>query len=820
INKKKAIAREASQGDEWTWRDTALRGLEGVEQALRCPICQGFLAGAASLSLCGHSFCMLCLRRAVQIKPECPQCRKKCCSSDVNKNAALDAAVRAFVRARPAVLTAAKLLPRDAGRTSVDGNDGRTGADAPQDGSLRRSQASGGKRVVPTRRIPNMVFRLVKDKELKEHLRKYDLPCTGSRTAMVSRFKEFALLYNSRVDSSLPVTPEVLTAIRREVTDKEVLLAKEKASTSIFDRTGLGSNAAKYESSPEFMARFKELRQMVLERESRNRKGKRRNGSKRKSNKRKGSQPDAKTAKKKRKNALGSDQRSLGATVQQHQGAGRAAKVETLSAGAVAPFGDGWRKAFHPKTRVTIHFNTKTLQALVEPAGAEPAAAEPAANASKRGVEEDKPPDPEPAPVQSIGSSSSSSQASEVIDLESDEGDNGGSTANASSSQAHPKRARQTTTTRVSRAMMNQLYNFLAAATSSKGPLPKYELGSRYDLGHYKLELVTRVDKDGPDVDQDKSPEVEPLVHGHHEDEQVVRYPLHETIDWVEGVRCKWRHDEPFVVPLVAVLVEQRVVQQAVDPVDEAVVPHQETEQAPKRVLHGALVQTVVELRVPSNFCHKEWQVEENHERDRGARGPNLPGYLVFQKLWVLLDSLIEQNDIRKGRHAKVQHVTARHGQHGETERLPLDVILCPVRRVHVRREQVLVCQRQQVVHSEPSRRCLGTMTTTTALASASTASLDGFALSSSASTTTSSSRHCRPVSLDGAPPPGVAERWRSARARSLPPRALNVRPLLARGMRCVFALVRGDCAIARLSFPGTFRASGSQKVRRRATKT
>ena len=84
------------------------------------------------------------------------------------------------------------------------------------------------------------------------------------------------------------------------------------------------------------------------------------------------------------------------------------------------------------------------------------------------------------------------------------------------------------------------------------------------------------VNHDGPDVDEHEQGDVGELLERQHEGEDVVWDGLSEAIERVEGVRGKGRRHDPLVVRLVQALVNHRVVQTAVDPVDEEVGEEQE----------------------------------------------------------------------------------------------------------------------------------------------------------------------------------------------------------------------------------------------------
>lgn len=57
--------------------------------------------------------------------------------------------------------------------------------------------------------------------------------------------------------------------------------------------------------------------------------------------------------------------------------------------------------------------------------------------------------------------------------------------------------------------------------------------------------VVTVVDRDGPDVDENVEGQVEHLVEGKQEGVDVVWEPLHEAVYWVKGMASKGCGDLP-----------------------------------------------------------------------------------------------------------------------------------------------------------------------------------------------------------------------------------------------------------------------------------
>ncbi|KAK8043225.1 E3 ubiquitin-protein ligase RAD18 [Apiospora phragmitis] len=96
--------------DSTDWLATPLPGLAAVEAALRCQICKDFYA-TPMLTSCNHTFCSMCIRRALANDGKCPACRSSQELSKLRSNWSMEEAVLAFVRTRDDVLALARKPP-------------------------------------------------------------------------------------------------------------------------------------------------------------------------------------------------------------------------------------------------------------------------------------------------------------------------------------------------------------------------------------------------------------------------------------------------------------------------------------------------------------------------------------------------------------------------------------------------------------------------------------------------------------------------------------------------------------------------------------
>ncbi|KAH7035793.1 uncharacterized protein B0I36DRAFT_239059 [Microdochium trichocladiopsis] len=104
--------------DSTDWINTPLAGLVAVEAALRCQVCKDFY-DTPMLTSCNHTFCSVCIRRALSNEGKCPLCRAPEQELKLRSNWATQEAVQAFTAARPALIKVARQPP---GQIPVDGS--------------------------------------------------------------------------------------------------------------------------------------------------------------------------------------------------------------------------------------------------------------------------------------------------------------------------------------------------------------------------------------------------------------------------------------------------------------------------------------------------------------------------------------------------------------------------------------------------------------------------------------------------------------------------------------------------------------------------
>lgn len=93
--------------DPTDWLGTPLASLMQVEQSLRCHVCKDFF-NSPVITSCSHTFCSLCIRRALNTDGKCPLCRATDQESKLRGNWAIREAVDTFVVSRGAMLELAR----------------------------------------------------------------------------------------------------------------------------------------------------------------------------------------------------------------------------------------------------------------------------------------------------------------------------------------------------------------------------------------------------------------------------------------------------------------------------------------------------------------------------------------------------------------------------------------------------------------------------------------------------------------------------------------------------------------------------------------
>ncbi|KAF4995446.1 hypothetical protein FGRMN_5127 [Fusarium graminum] len=140
--------------DSTDWLSTPLSALAAVEGALRCQVCKDFFK-TPMITTCSHTFCSICIRRALSNEGKCPLCRTPEQEVKLRSNWSVEEAVEAFTKARPATLDLARNhdTKMTLSKRKAAGNHHES-RDAPEGKRLRSSSRIRSTRQTPSYTIP------------------------------------------------------------------------------------------------------------------------------------------------------------------------------------------------------------------------------------------------------------------------------------------------------------------------------------------------------------------------------------------------------------------------------------------------------------------------------------------------------------------------------------------------------------------------------------------------------------------------------------------------------------------------------------------
>ncbi|KAF4337683.1 e3 ubiquitin ligase RAD18 [Fusarium beomiforme] len=153
--------------DSTDWLTTPLTALAAVESALRCQICKDFYK-TPMITTCCHTFCSLCIRRALSNEGKCPMCRAPEQELKLRSNWSMEEAVQAFVNARPATLELARKGNNNKTTSKRKTVEDDESGDAPDGKRLRSSTRLRNTRSAPSYTIPAEEDEIVEDSDKDE----------------------------------------------------------------------------------------------------------------------------------------------------------------------------------------------------------------------------------------------------------------------------------------------------------------------------------------------------------------------------------------------------------------------------------------------------------------------------------------------------------------------------------------------------------------------------------------------------------------------------------------------------------------------------
>jgi len=119
------MAELTTVSDPTDWKNTTLQSLEHLDAALRCEVCKEFY-NAPVITNCCHTFCSLCIRRALHADGRCPVCRAQGQECHLRKNTTVQDLLDAFAGCRQHLLefAARAKVPERVEEREVEAEDG------------------------------------------------------------------------------------------------------------------------------------------------------------------------------------------------------------------------------------------------------------------------------------------------------------------------------------------------------------------------------------------------------------------------------------------------------------------------------------------------------------------------------------------------------------------------------------------------------------------------------------------------------------------------------------------------------------------------
>lgn len=126
--------------------------------------------------------------------------------------------------------------------------------------------------------------------------------------------------------------------------------------------------------------------------------------------------------------------------------------------------------------------------------------------------------------------------------------------------------------------------------------------------------IVTVVYRHSPEIHHHKKTKIQHFMQWKQEWVYMIGAALQEPVQWVEGVTGKGSGNLPLVVSFVHSLVHQRMVQEAMNPVDEAVGEYNERAGADYNCQPSSPpLDTHIELGIAAYFEQKSGRGVQNH---------------------------------------------------------------------------------------------------------------------------------------------------------------------------------------------------------------
>ena len=165
-----------------------------------------------------------------------------------------------------------------------------------------------------------------------------------------------------------------------------------------------------------------------------------------------------------------------------------------------------------------------------------------------------------------------------------------------------------------------------------------------------KKKGLARTDHDGPDGDKSEQSQVGDLLQREQNGEYMVGDTLRPSVNGVERIAGVRRGNDPFVMGLVKPLVDERIVQRTMNPVD-AKVRKRDKQRILDPIVEGerSFAGEIVEFRPSLSFGHKKRRCQSRHDRHGMQRLFDLQRNLIAQELGMLHGTVVIDEIIGNG---------------------------------------------------------------------------------------------------------------------------------------------------------------------------
>ncbi|KAL9654329.1 hypothetical protein ABK040_010359 [Willaertia magna] len=219
------------QDIEWwsTNNQFKIPSMSEFENSLICPICQNFMENAKFINKCFHFFCNLCICRELQFRNRCPICKIECSKCDLISIPFLNEINEKYKIARRDLIFS--LLNSKIVNGQQELNNPFKENYFNQENEVNSSENENNEK------LPSICFTLLKNHQLKEYLRKFQLPTQGSRELLIWRIKEYILLYNDNIENKRFSIPQIVQHVIKNEKEREKLKMKRtsKATSNLKD---------------------------------------------------------------------------------------------------------------------------------------------------------------------------------------------------------------------------------------------------------------------------------------------------------------------------------------------------------------------------------------------------------------------------------------------------------------------------------------------------------------------------------------------------------------------------------------------------------